>query len=108
MPYKNVNRLAIMLRRLQATRLLKTGQKPRIDDLIVELAKYYEVKDNTIRHLRKRNTTSQASLALALKIARFFECQVEDIFVLDTDPEPVLSHNNLKDADAEKIQLTNT
>lgn len=101
MSYKSVNKLADMLKQLQATRLLETGKQPLINDLIEELADYCEVSANTIKHLRKKNSTSQASLALALMMARFFGCQVEDIFELD-NPKPLPSSKGLGDGNMEK------
>jgi len=79
MTYTTTNNLARRLALLQAQRIAeKGGLKVNISEVEQEVATYCGVSRDTIVMIKRG--LNQPSLPLAMKIARFFNCNVEDIF----------------------------
>jgi putative transcriptional regulator len=74
--------------------MTKTGRRVTVKEVEEELAKYCYLSREGIRHV-KRGTT-QPSLPLAFKIAKYFKCEIQDIFIF-TDEVITIKGNTLLD-----------
>ena len=76
--YKVVNQLDKYIVRQVGKRMFEKGVKVRKEDIYKEIAEYCGVQVDNIKHIK--HNVSQPSLALALKIAKYFGVAVNDIF----------------------------
>lgn len=82
LPYQAKNSLAIMLNKKKAQLMKERGGfRVLIREVEEDLAKYCCVTRDGIVAI-KRGTT-QPSLAVALKICEYFDCEVKEIFSLE-------------------------
>lgn len=77
--YTTYNHLSTFITKTQAERMTSTGRRITVKEIEEELAKYCCLSREGIRHI-KRGTT-QPSLPLAFKIAKFFKSEIQEIFV---------------------------
>lgn len=81
LPYTTENDLGRRLSVLQAKRIAeKGGVKVNISEVEQEVADFCEVSRDTVVMIKRG--LNQPSLPLAMKIAQFFDANVEDIFTL--------------------------
>lgn len=76
---KNNIRQKIIMER--ARREIETGKKVNLKDVFTDLAEFTGYTYENIAQLYKNN--SRGSLYMALKLAKYFNCKVEDLYYLD-------------------------
>lgn len=82
LPYKTSNNLGKKLMLMQASKIAeKGGIKVNVAQVEQEVADFCSVSRDTIVMIKRG--LNQPSLPLALKIAKYFETTVEDIFKLE-------------------------
>jgi DNA-binding XRE family transcriptional regulator len=83
------NKLNYYLKIEQAKRVIEHGEKVLLKDIEAELGKHCGVTRDAIFSIKRGNST--ASLPVALKIAEYFNTNIEDVFFLTKPKETKIS-----------------
>lgn len=83
LPYKVKNSLNAYITRRVGEKMIQLGYSVKVTkkDIIAEIANHCEVTFENIKRISRN--VSQPSLAVAIKIAEYFDTNVENIFKID-------------------------
>lgn len=83
LPYTTKNKLSLLIMQERAKRHLETGVKLKIQDIEKEIADFCKVTRDAIVSIKRE--ISQPSLALAMRVSKYFKMSVEEIFNLEEE-----------------------